>query len=68
MLQDTVFTDIRQVTEVDMAGIVWGLYKFACMVPAEELAEGEFYMKIDDVKIFVHKVNEENIVAEALVS
>ena len=57
-----------QTCALPISGIVWGLYKFACMVPAEELAEGEFYKKIDDVKFFVHKVNEENIVAESLVS
>ena len=68
MLQETVFTNIRLVTEAEMAGIVWGLYKVACSGPAEELAEGEFYVKIDDLKFVVHKINEENTFAEILVS
>ena len=68
MLQETIFTNIRQVTEAEMAGVVWGLYKVACMGPAEELAEGEFYEKIDDMKFAVHKIDEMNTEGESLVS
>ena len=50
MLHETVFTNIREVTEVGMVAINWGLYKVACMGPAE----GELYVKTDDLKFLVH--------------
>ena len=67
-LHSMVFSDIFDVTEKDMASIMFGLYKVACMAPTEEQEDDEFYVKSSDRKYFVHRINDENEFIMGLVS
>ena len=59
-LHSMVFSDIFDVTEKDMASIMFGLYKVACMAPTEEQEDDAFYAKSSDQKSFVHGIEDNN--------
>jgi hypothetical protein len=61
ILYRTIFSDIQSITEQDMAAILFGIYK-------DVYLEHEFYEPMDQKNFWVHKMNEENMELEALVS
>lgn len=68
ILQKTIFSNIREISEENMATINYGIYKVLALKPGQELAEEEFYESVNEMQFMVHKYNQENVELDALVT
>lgn len=66
-LHNTLFYEIRNITEEEMTAINFGILKVVHQAGAEELHDGEFYQQSSDMQFFAHKYDAENIEFESLV-
>ena len=66
--QKTLFTNIRDVSEIEMAIINFGIQKKVVIGLYQDTEDGDFYEKRSDMKFFVHRMNDENAALHALVS
>jgi hypothetical protein len=62
ILHRTIFSDINSLTEEDMAGILFGIYKDV------HVTEHEFYEPKSEKQFWIHKIDEDNLHFNALVS
>jgi hypothetical protein len=58
----TIFSDINSLTEEDMAGVLFGIYKDV------HVTEHEFYEPKSEKQFWIHKMDEDNLHFNALVS
>jgi hypothetical protein len=61
-LHRTMFLDINSLTEEDMVGVLFGIYKDV------HVTEHEFYEPKSEKKFWIHKMDEDNLHFNALVS
>jgi hypothetical protein len=61
ILHTTIWTDINTITEIDMASILFAIYKDVYVI------EHEFYEPIDVKQLWIHNMDEDNIEFDALV-
>jgi hypothetical protein len=62
ILHRTIFSNINSLTEEDMAGILFGIYKDV------HVTEHEFYEPKSEKQFWIHKMDEDNLHFNALVS
>lgn len=67
-LHNTIFSNIRDISEQEMAIINFALYKTVVITPVRELGEEEFYEHTRELQFFVHRYNEANVFLNGLVS
>ena len=67
-LHNTIFSNIRDISEQEMAIINFALYKTVAITPVRELGEEEFYEHTRELQFFVHRYNEANVFLNGLVS
>jgi hypothetical protein len=67
-LHKTVFSNIWELTEKDMAAINFAIYKVVILAPTQPLAEDEFYENTNELQFIVHKCDDETMQTECLVS
>jgi hypothetical protein len=66
-LHNTIFYDVRNITENDMANITFRILKVVRAAAARELTDGEFYVSSSEMQFFAHKIDAENVEHGALV-
>jgi hypothetical protein len=66
-LHNTIFYDVRNITENYMANITFGILKVVRAAVARELTDGEFYVSSSEMQFFAHKIDAENVEDGALV-
>lgn len=66
--QKTVFTNINDISEMEMALINFGIHKKVVIQLHQDIEDGCFYEKRSDMQFFVHRVDDENVELNALVS
>jgi hypothetical protein len=60
-LHNTIFYDVRNITENDMANIIFGILKVVHAAIARELTDGESYVSSSEMQFFAHKIDAENV-------
>jgi hypothetical protein len=66
-LHNTLSYDFTEISELQMAAIIFQIHKVVHLATAQELGEDEFYQSSRQMQFFVHKYNEENVDFNALV-
>ena len=60
VVQNMVFSNIKDITETEMAAINFGIHKTVVVELHQDLEDGVFYEKRSDMKFFVHRLDDEN--------
>ena len=67
-LHNIASRSMRNITELEMASILFSIMKEIYGAPARDLADGQFYVSYKETQFIIEKYTAENVNDESLVS